>query len=359
MDYRQAGVDVEAGRAFVDRIRGMVDGTRRPEVLGALGGFGGCFELPSGYRKPVLVSGTDGVGTKLKIAQALDRHDTVGIDLVAMCVNDVLTIGAEPLFFLDYLATGKLAPEQLAQVVAGVASGCMTSGCSLLGGETAEMPGFYAPGEYDLAGFCVGIVEKDQMLDGSKVVVGDRIIGLASSGVHSNGFSLVRKVVAEGTREAGKPSGYGWAEKPDALNGLSLGEALLTPTQLYVKPVLSALKSELDIHAMAHITGGGLPENLPRCLGAGQSAQLTPDSWPVLPVFQWIQAAGQVSLPDMFNTFNMGIGFVVIVPPERAAKACQHFEAEGIAAYEIGEVVAGNGTGDGTGDGLLQGLPTA
>ena len=292
MDYRQAGVDVEAGRAFVDKIRGMVDGTRRPEVLGALGGFGGCFELPSGYRKPVLVSGTDGVGTKLKIAQALGRHDTVGIDLVAMCVNDVLTIGAEPLFFLDYLATGKLAPEQLAQVVEGVASGCTTSGCSLLGGETAEMPGFYAPGEYDLAGFCVGIVEKDQMLDGSKVAVGDRIIGLASSGVHSNGFSLVRKVVAEGTRETGRSSGYGWEEKPSALNGLSLGEALLAPTQLYVKPVLSALKFELDIHAMAHVTGGGLPENLPRCLGQSQSVKIRPDSWPVLPVFQWIRISG-------------------------------------------------------------------
>lgn len=346
MDYRQAGVDVEAGRAFVDQIRGMVEGTRRPEVLGALGGFGGCFELPGGYRQPVLVSGTDGVGTKLKVAQALDRHDTVGIDLVAMCVNDVLTIGAEPLFFLDYLATGKLAPEQLAQVVEGVASGCKTSGCALLGGETAEMPGFYGLGEYDLAGFCVGIVEKDQMLDGSKVEVGDRLIGLASSGVHSNGFSLVRKVIAEGqrdAREAGRPAGYDWAEKPSVLNGQSLGETLITPTQLYVKPVLSALKSDLIIRAMAHITGGGLPENLPRCLGKGQSVRLVAESWPVLPVFDWIQAAGGVSAADMFNTFNMGIGFVVIVPPEQAELARQHFAAEGIAAYEIGEVVAGDG----------------
>ncbi len=346
MDYRQAGVDVEAGRAFVDQIRGMVEGTRRPEVLGALGGFGGCFELPGGYRQPVLVSGTDGVGTKLKVAQALARHDTVGIDLVAMCVNDVLTIGAEPLFFLDYLATGKLAPEQLAQVVEGVASGCKTSGCALLGGETAEMPGFYGLGEYDLAGFCVGIVEKDQMLDGSKVEVGDRLIGLASSGVHSNGFSLVRKVIAEGqrdAREAGRPAGYDWAEKPSVLNGQSLGETLITPTQLYVKPVLSALKSDLTIRAMAHITGGGLPENLPRCLGKGQSVRLVAESWPVLPVFDWIQSAGGVSAADMFNTFNMGIGFVVIVPPEQAALARQHFAAEGIAAYEIGEVVAGDG----------------
>lgn len=346
MDYRQAGVDVEAGRAFVDQIRGMVNGTRRPEVLGALGGFSGCFELPGGYRQPVLVSGTDGVGTKLKVAQALGRHDTVGIDLVAMCVNDVLTLGAEPLFFLDYLATGKLATEQLAQVVEGIASGCKTSGCALLGGETAEMPGFYAPGEYDLAGFCVGIVEKDRLLDGSKVAVGDRLIGLASSGVHSNGFSLVRKVIAEGqrdAREAGRPVGYDWAEKPDVLNGKSLGEALLTPTQLYVEPVLSALKSDLTIRAMAHVTGGGLPENLPRCLGEGQSIQLTADSWPILPVFDWIQSAGSVSTADMFNTFNMGIGFGVIVPPEQAELARQHFESEGIAAYEIGEVVAGDG----------------
>lgn len=354
MDYKQAGVDVEAGRAFVDRIKGMVEGTYRPEVLGMLGGFGGCFELPGGYQNPVLVSGTDGVGTKLKLAQALDRHDTVGIDLVAMCVNDVLTIGAEPLFFLDYLATGQLAPEQLAQVVAGVANGCKTSGCALLGGETAEMPGFYAPGEYDMAGFCVGIVEKNLMLDGSAVEVGDRIIGLASSGVHSNGFSLVRKIMTEGDRdprEAGRPKGYDWIEKPQALDGQSLGEALLTPTQLYVKPVLNALKSDLTIHAMAHITGGGLPENLPRCLGPGQSIQLNADSWPILPIFKWLQAAGQVSLRNMFNTFNMGVGFVVVVPSDQAVAACRQFENEGIAAYDVGEVVAGSKA--------LLGIPTA
>lgn len=349
MDYRQAGVDVEAGRAFVDKIKGMVEGTYRPEVLGALGGFGGCFELPSGYRQPVLVSGTDGVGTKLKLAQALNRHDTVGIDLVAMCVNDVLTIGAEPLFFLDYLATGKLEPTQLADVVAGVASGCKTSGCALLGGETAEMPGFYSPGEYDMAGFCVGIAEKEQMLDGAQVAVGDRIIGLASSGVHSNGFSLVRKIVAEGERASGS-QGYQWTEKPTELNGQSLGEALLTPTQLYVQPVLAALKSELDIHGMAHITGGGLPENLPRALKKGLSIQLTVDSWPVPPVFDWLRKAGRVSLPDMFNTFNMGVGFVVIMPPEMSGAACAFFEQAGIAAFDIGEVV--------TGSGELLGLPT-
>jgi phosphoribosylformylglycinamidine cyclo-ligase len=351
MDYRQAGVDVEAGRAFVDKIRNLVNQTRRPEVLGALGGFGGCFELPTGYRQPVLVSGTDGVGTKLKIAQVLDRHDTVGVDLVAMCVNDVLTLGAEPLFFLDYLATGKLASEQLAQVVAGIASGCKRSGCALLGGETAEMPGFYGPGEYDLAGFCVGIVEKEQMLDGSQVAVGDRLIGLASSGVHSNGFSLVRKIVSEGSRDGQGNPGYDWAETPQELGGQSLAEALLTPTQLYVKPVLTALRSELTIHGMAHITGGGLPENLPRCLGAGQSIQIEIDSWPVLPVFEWLRAAGEVSLPEMFNTFNMGIGFAVIVPPDQAEAACEHFTQAGIAAYLIGEVV--------TGEGKLLGLPAA
>ncbi|MBE9059677.1 phosphoribosylformylglycinamidine cyclo-ligase [cf. Phormidesmis sp. LEGE 11477] len=354
MDYKQAGVDVDAGRAFVDRIKAMVEGTYRPEVLGGLGGFGGCFELPSGYQRPVLVSGTDGVGTKLKLAQALDQHDTVGVDLVAMCVNDVLTIGAEPLFFLDYLATGKLAAEQLAQVVAGVANGCKTSGCALLGGETAEMPGFYAPGEYDIAGFCVGIVEKDRMLDGSAVAVGDRVIGLASSGVHSNGFSLVRKIVAEGDRDpksAGRSTGYDWTEKPQILSGQSLGEVLLTPTQLYVKPILNVLRSSLTIHAMAHITGGGLPENLPRCLGKGQSIQIDLESWPVLPIFKWLQAAGKVSLRDMFNTFNMGVGFVVIVPPDQSVAACQQFEQEGIAAYDMGEVISGRGD--------LLGVPTA
>jgi len=342
MDYRQAGVDVEAGRAFVDRIRDMVNGTHRPGVLGSLGGFGGCFELPEGYKKPVLVSGTDGVGTKLKLAQALDKHDTVGIDLVAMCVNDVLTIGAEPLYFLDYLATGKLAPEQLAQVVSGVAEGCKSSGCALLGGETAEMPGFYAPGEYDIAGFCVGIVEKAAMLDGSQVAVGDRLIGLASSGVHSNGFSLVRKIVAEGKRDGGKV-GYGWDEKPEEFGGQSLGEVLLTPTQLYVKSVLSALTSNLIVHGMAHITGGGLPENLPRCLGEGQAIELQADSWTVPPVFGWLQRAGNVSALDMYNTFNMGVGYVMIVPPEQVDMARSHFRAQGLSVWEIGEVVEGNG----------------
>ncbi|MEM8806329.1 MAG: phosphoribosylformylglycinamidine cyclo-ligase [Cyanobacteria bacterium P01_G01_bin.38] len=347
MDYRQAGVDVEAGRAFIDRIRGLVDSTRRPEVLGGLGGFGGCFELPGGYQEPVLVSGADGVGTKLKLAHQINRHDTVGIDLVAMCVNDVLTCGAEPLFFLDYLATGQLEPEQLAQVVTGVTDGCRQAGCALLGGETAEMPGFYAPGEYDVAGFCVGIVEKQRILDGTQVQLGDVAIGLASSGVHSNGFSLVRKIVAEAPRPGGV--GYDWSATPESLSGQSLGEVLLTPTQIYVKPILAALQQGLEIHAMAHITGGGLPENLPRCLGADQSIYIDVNSWPRLPIFDWLMSAGAVAPLDMFNTFNMGIGFVMIVAPEAKDAAIESLQAQGVAAYAIGSVVAG--------DGALRGLP--
>ncbi|OUC12578.1 MAG: phosphoribosylformylglycinamidine cyclo-ligase [Alkalinema sp. CACIAM 70d] len=335
MDYRSAGVDVEAGRDFVKRITQTVERTYRPEVLGRLGGFSGLFDLPKGYSEPVLVSGTDGVGTKLKLAHQLDRHDTVGIDLVAMCVNDVLCCGAEPLFFLDYLATGHLEPAQLAQVVEGIAKGCELSGCALLGGETAEMPGFYQAGEYDLAGFCVGIVEKSRILDGSQVQLGDVAIGLASSGVHSNGFSLVRRIIAD--------QGLGWAEAPAALGGKTLGETLLTPTQLYVKPVREAMQAGLEIHGLAHITGGGLPENLPRCLGAGQTVKLDPTSWEVLPIFQWLAEVGQVSPINMFNTFNMGIGLVVLVPADRAQASLDFFQAQGIAAYRIGEVVAGNG----------------
>jgi phosphoribosylformylglycinamidine cyclo-ligase len=334
MDYRQAGVDIEAGRSFVEKIRQDVQSTYRAEVIGGLGGFGGYFQLPSGYREPVLVSGTDGVGTKLKIAQELNRHETIGIDLVAMCVNDILTSGAEPLFFLDYLATGKLNPQQLAEVVAGIAQGCRLSGCSLLGGETAEMPGFYQLGEYDLAGFCVGIVEKSQLLDGSQVKIGDRAIGLASQGVHSNGYSLVRKIV--------ESQGVDWNYCPEILQGKSLGEVLLAPTQIYVKPVLEALRSGIEIHGMAHITGGGLPENLPRCLDRSQSVQIYPNSWQILPIFQWLAEAGQVGDRDMYETFNMGIGFVVIVPPQQAESTINWFRSQGISSYLIGEAIAGN-----------------
>lgn len=334
MEYRDAGVDVAAGRAFVERIRSLVESTRRPEVLGNLGGFSGLFQLPSGYQEPVLVSGTDGVGTKLKLAHTLNRHDTVGIDLVAMCVNDVLTCGAEPLFFLDYLATGHLEPAQLADVVAGIATGCRLAGCALLGGETAEMPGFYQAGEYDLAGFCVGIVEKSQVLDGSQVQIGDVAIGLASQGVHSNGFSLVRKILSD--------RNCSLRDQPPLL-GQPLGEVLLTPTQIYVNPVLTARRAGLMIHGMAHITGGGLPENLPRCLGSGQAVKIDPASWAIPPVFHWIQTEGGVSNTGMFNTFNMGIGFVVLVPPDQAQSAIQGFTSLGISAWAIGEVVTGSG----------------
>jgi phosphoribosylformylglycinamidine cyclo-ligase len=335
MDYRDAGVDVVAGRAFVDQIRNLVHSTFRPEVIGGLGGFGGCFQLPSGFQEPVLVSGTDGVGTKLKVAQILNRHDTVGIDLVAMCVNDVLTSGAQPLFFLDYLATGKLDKEQLTQVVAGIASGCKQAGCALLGGETAEMPGFYQVGEYDIAGFCVGIVEKSQMLNGSQVQVGDIAIALSSSGVHSNGLSLVRKIVSDG--------GFSWDERPQLLGGQTIGETFLTPTRIYVKPVLAALQAGLEIHGMAHITGGGLPENLPRCLASGQAIKINPNSWHIPPVFQWLAEAGAVSSEAMHNTFNMGIGFVVLVPPHQVEQTINHWRSQDIPAYAIGEVITGAG----------------
>lgn len=341
MDYRDAGVDVEAGRAFVDQIRNLVHSTFRPEVIGGLGGFGGCFQLPTGYREPVLVSGTDGVGTKLKIAQILNRHDTVGIDLVAMCVNDVLTSGAEPLFFLDYLATGKLEKEQLTEVVAGIASGCKQAGCALLGGETAEMPGFYQVGEYDLAGFSVGIVEKSQMLDGSQVQIGDVAIALASSGIHSNGLSLVRKIVSESLSGTLREREFAWTERPELFGGETIGETFLKPTRIYVKPVLAARQAGLEIHGMAHITGGGLPENLPRCLGTGQAIQINPDSWTIPPVFQWLAEAGGVSPEAMYNTFNMGIGFVLLVPPNHVEQAITYFQSQDIPAFAIGEVISG------------------
>ena len=334
MDYRQAGVDIEAGRTFVEKIRDSVARTHRLGVLGDLGGFGGCFELPTGYRQPVLVSGTDGVGTKLKIAQAANKHDSIGIDLVAMCVNDVLTSGAEPLFFLDYLATGKLEPDQLAEVVKGIADGCQMAGCALLGGETAEMPGFYGVGEYDAAGFCVAIAEKSEMLNGTQVNIGDVVIGLASSGIHSNGYSLVRKII--------ETKGYNWGGKLEIspeTKDLTLAEVFLTPTQIYVKPVLAALKADLGIHGLAHITGGGLPENLPRCLGNGQAVQIIRDSWDIPAIFQWLQSEGEVPELDMFNTFNMGIGMAVVVAPEKADEAIAYFQSQGFTTNRIGEVI--------------------
>ena len=333
MDYREAGVDVEAGRDFVQKIRNSVESTYRPEVLGNLGGFSGWFQLPSGYQEPILVSGTDGVGTKLKLAQQLQQHQTVGIDLVAMCVNDVLTCGAEPLFFLDYLATGKLNPEQLAQVVEGIAEGCRQAGCALLGGETAEMPGFYQKGEYDLAGFCVGIAEKSKIIDGSQIQLQDVAIGLASSGIHSNGYSLVRKIIETSQADLGA------SFTPQQ----TLGEVLLNPTQIYVKPVLEARKSGIEIKGMAHITGGGLPENLPRCLGPDQAIEIDLQAWEIPPIFQWLAQQGHVQPRDMFHTFNMGIGFVVIVDPSQVEATLQWFEQQNLSPKAIGQVVSGSG----------------
>ena len=304
--------------------------------MGGRGGFGGCFEIPAGYTQPVLVSGTDGVGTKLKLAHALGIHHTVGIDLVAMCVNDVLTSGAEPLFFLDYVATGKLDPEDLANVVEGIATGCEESGCALLGGETAEMPGFYGAGEYDLAGFCVGIVEKSKILDGSKVTVGDVAIALPSSGIHSNGFSLVRKIVAN--------AGLSWDDSIESLGEATLGQVLLPPANLYVKPILALLKSGIDIHCMGHVTGGGLPENLPRCLQDGQGFKIQTQSWQPLPVFDWLESTGNVDRPEMFNTFNMGVGFVMVVPADSVNSALEILQQQNTKPWVIGEVVSGNRT---------------
>ena len=335
MDYRDAGVDVEAGREFVGQISSLVRSTHRSGVIGGLGGFGGCFQIPSGFQEPVLVSGTDGVGTKLKIAQAVNQHDTIGIDLVAMCVNDVLTSGAEPLFFLDYLATGKLDKLQLQQVVSGIATGCKQANCALLGGETAEMPGFYQGGEYDVAGFCVGIVEKSQMLDGSQVKVGDVVVALQSSGVHSNGLSLVRKIINE--------QGFSWGDRPELFEGKTLGEVFLTPTTIYVKQILAAQKAGLIINGMAHITGGGLPENLPRCLGQNQGIKIDSQSWSVPPVFQWLANVASVNPQAMYNTFNMGIGFVLLVSADRAEQTISYFQSQKIAAYAIGEVIPGSG----------------
>lgn len=343
MDYRTAGVDVAAGRAFVERIRSSVDSTRRPEVLGGLGGFGGLCRLPAGLRRPLLVAGTDGVGTKLELAQAHGQHHAVGLDLVAMCVNDVITSGAEPLFFLDYIATGKLSPEAMAAVVEGIADGCRQSGCALLGGETAEMPGFYAPGRYDLAGFCVAVVEEDELIDGRSLLVGDQIVAIASSGVHSNGFSLVRRILEAAGADATTTL---------PLSGRSVLEALLTPTRLYGS-LVSALKARsVPLHGMAHITGGGLPENLPRCLSGGLRARIDPSSWERPELFQWLQQQGSVPERDLWNTFNLGVGFCLVVPEGAQEAALATAAAGGYDAWVLGEVEA-----DPDGHGALVGLP--
>lgn len=343
--YREAGVNVQAGYETVARIKRHAARTRRPEVLSGLGAFGGMFALPAGYREPILVSGTDGVGTKLMVAFALDRHETIGMDCVAMCVNDVAAHGAEPLFFLDYLATGQLQPVQAEAVVRGIADGCEQAGCALIGGETAEMPGMYAAGEYDVAGFCVGIVEREAIVTGEQVRAGDAVIGLASSGLHSNGFSLVRKLLG-GPRPEQLTQRVPWSAQ-------TWGDVLLTPTRIYVKTALSLLE-QFTLRGMAHITGGGLYENIPRMLPAGTKAEITWGSWPVPDIFYALQQKGDLSLREMARTFNMGIGFALAVP-EREAEAVIKRAAElGEGAYRIGTVVPGEGAPSVTlkGDGM-------
>lgn len=332
--YKKAGVDIAAGNEAVERMKKHVKRTFRPEVMTDLGGFGALFGLSKDkYAEPVLVSGTDGVGTKLKIAFAMDKHDTIGIDAVAMCVNDIVVQGAEPLFFLDYLACDKVVPEKIEAIVAGIAEGCSQSGCALIGGETAEMPGMYSEGEYDIAGFTVGVVDKSKIVNGSRIAPGDTVIGLASSGVHSNGFSLVRKLLLE-------DAGYALTDKLPELNGEVLGDVLLTPTKLYVKPVLSLLE-QVDVKGMAHITGGGFIENIPRVLPEGVNVEIAYGSWPILPIFDLLQKRGDVSPRDMFTTFNMGIGLVIVVAADQAKAAVAALEQAGETPYVIGKVTEG------------------
>ena len=333
--YAAAGVDVTAGYEAVKRIKPMVESTYIPGVMGTLGGFGGMFAPDmAGMKKPVLVSGTDGVGTKLKIAFMMDKHDTVGIDAVAMCVNDIVCGGAAPMFFLDYIACGKNEPERIAQIVSGITEGCRQSECALVGGETAEMPGFYPVDEYDLAGFSVGIVDEEKIIDGKKLAEGDVLIGLASSGVHSNGFSLVRKVLDIENADLKAPV--------EELGGKSLGETLLTPTRIYVKAIKGLLKDGVDIHAVSHITGGGFYENVPRMMTDGLTAQIELASFPRLPIFDLIQKKGNIPERDMYNTFNMGIGMILAVPAEQAEQALANLKAAGETAYQIGKIVAGD-----------------
>ncbi|MEC0179897.1 phosphoribosylformylglycinamidine cyclo-ligase [Paenibacillus peoriae] len=332
--YKNAGVDIAAGNEAVERMKKHVKRTFRPEVLTDLGGFGALFGLNKDkYEEPVLVSGTDGVGTKLKLAFAMDRHDTIGIDAVAMCVNDIVVGGAEPLFFLDYLACDKVVPEKIEAIVAGIAEGCHQSGCALVGGETAEMPGMYSDGEYDIAGFTVGIVDKSKIINGSSIAPGDTVIGLASSGVHSNGFSLVRKLLLE-------QQGYDLHDEIEGLNG-KLGDVLLEPTKIYVKSVL-ALLGKVKVKGMAHITGGGFIENIPRVLPDHVNVDIQYGAWPILPIFQLMQEKGAISNKDMFTTFNMGIGLVIVVGQEDAQAALNVLKEQGEDAYVIGKVTEGS-----------------
>ena len=337
--YKAAGVDVTAGYESVELMKKHVKRTIIPGVVSGIGGFGGLFQPDlSGMEEPVLVSGTDGVGTKLKIAMLLDKHDTIGIDAVAMCVNDVVCCGAKPLFFLDYIACGRNFPEKIAQIVAGVAEGCVQSGCALIGGETAEHPGMMPEEDYDLAGFTVGVVDKKKIIDGSRLEAGDVLVGVKSSGVHSNGFSLVRKVFGIGEDDQANKEIL--AKHYDELGG-TLGETLLTPTRIYVKPVLAAIEAA-DVKAISHITGGGFYENIPRMLKEGLSAKIQKSAVPVKPIFNLIQQAGGIPERDMFNTFNMGVGLCVAVSKETAQKAVEAFEAAGEEAVILGEVVPGD-----------------
>jgi phosphoribosylformylglycinamidine cyclo-ligase len=340
LTYRAAGVDIDAGEQVVERIKPLVARTFRKEVMAGLGGFGALFELAGRYKDPVLVSGTDGVGTKLKLAQQLGRHDTIGIDLVGMCVNDVLVQGAEPLFFLDYFATGKLDVDTTVAVIGGIASGCELAGCALIGGETAEMPDMYPSGEYDLAGFCVGAVEKAELIDGARIQAGDAIIGIASSGPHSNGYSLIRKIVARAGIRA-DTSGFDLD-----VGGVTLADALMAPTTIYVKPILallgqpSALSSQPSIHGMAHITGGGLIENIIRVVPDGLGVALDSRSWKLPAVFDWLQREGRVSQTEMWRTFNCGIGYTLIAAQDQVAALIATLARTNLAAWQIGEIVA-------------------
>ena len=326
LSYRDAGVDIDAGDALVERIKPFAKRTLRPEVLAGIGGFGALFEISRKYREPVLVAGTDGVGTKLKLAFEYDRHDTVGIDLVAMSVNDILVQGAEPLFFLDYFACGKLDVDTAAAVIRGIAAGCEQAGCALIGGETAEMPGMYPPGEYDLAGFAVGVVEKSRIVDGRGIAEGDLVLGLASSGAHSNGYSLIRRIIERHQDDL-----------PAVFEGRPFGEAILAPTRIYTKPVLALLQS-VPVKGMAHITGGGLTGNVPRILPERVVAEIEASAWPLRPLFQWLREAGNVAPAEMHRTFNCGIGFVIVVDPDLADAAAATLSAHDEQVFRIGRI---------------------
>ena len=326
LSYKDAGVDIDAGNALVERIKGVAKRTRRPEVMGGLGGFGALCRIPAGYREPILVSGTDGVGTKLRLAIDLKKHDTVGIDLVAMCVNDLIVQGAEPLFFLDYYATGKLDVDTAAAVVTGIGAGCEQSNCALVGGETAEMPGMYEGEDYDMAGFCVGVVEASEIIDGSKVAAGDALIALAPSGPHSNGFSLIRKILEVSKADVQQP-----------LGDSTLANALLAPTRIYVKPVLKLLKN-CEVHALSHITGGGFWENIPRVLPENTKAVIDGSSWQWPEVFNWLQKSGNVETYEMYRTFNCGVGMIIALPQAQVDAALALLKAEGENAWLIGQI---------------------